>query len=343
MNTMADQRSMMDALLEQENRQSSSSRGNSLLASGSTSRPNSVWRQKVIHWYSTVVVALRRQYSAEVPETTRSGEHPFNRTTVHVSASLLDKYLMSLPSEKALRYKLDRPAYQLLATTCLLLGLRLTQHDQHKISRQLKTKEVETQQGGLKRAKTLKMNMNQAATPTDTTEVAIPNAATLLRISAAPKSITEQHVLTMVREMTSSRSFPHSKVITALDFITALSATRTHVPRENMRVTLGPAEAEEASRLSDFLLRGSTVSSDRPSVVACAVITSALARSNCVDLDMSSLRQRVSHSIFGPSDEPDLYVAIRMAESSIHVGVPSSRNIPRRVAPTTHLIPLEDE
>lgn len=347
---MAAQRSMVDALLDREAHQS---RGGD--EGVTTLRLNAVWRQKVMHWYFTLVAALRRQHSAAAVESTNidtssditSSTNPFNRASVHVSASLLDNYLMSLPSERAMRYKHDRPAYQLLATTCLLLGMRLAQHDQIKESRQQESADAandDEQQGGLKRAKTHRMNMNAATVAPGATApaVAIPNAATILRISSAPKSITEKHILSMVREMTGSRSFPRSKVVTALDFINALGSSSTRV--NDSSVSLGPAEVEEASRLADVLLRDVSFLSCRPSVVACAVITLALARSDSVaNLDMSSLRQMVHHSIFGPEGDLALLVSVRQAESKLLVGAPASRNPARRVVPTTHLIPLEDE
>jgi hypothetical protein len=150
----------------------------------------------------------------------------------------------------------------------------------------------------------------------------------------------------MVREMTGSRSFPRSKVVTALVFIQALSATRTVVSVDGSPIRLGPEEAEEASRFVDLLLRDVTFLSCRPSVVACAVITFALARSEEVDnLSLTSIRKQVYHSIFGPEEDPAVSAAVLEAESFIRVGVPSSRNNARarRVVPTTHLIPLEAE
>lgn len=358
---MASQRTTVDALLGREARQSYASGDQS--PGGSPSRLNAVWRQKVIQWYFTLIAALRQQHSAASSEA----GNPFNRTTVHVTASLLDNYLMSLPSERALRYKRDRSAYQLLATTCLLLGMRLAQHDQIKESSRQQREEAaleEEQQGccGLKRAKTRMMNMNEAApaeagtstttppTPAATAAaggVPMPNAGTILRISAAPKSISEQHVLSMVREMTGSRSFPRSKVVTALDFIQALGATSTQVCCSE-HVSLGPEELEEACRLADASLRDMRLLATRPSAVACAAVTLALARSNSINLNMTSLRQQVYQSIFGSESDPQLQVAIRKAESymiSFQVGVTSSRNNARRVVPTitTHLIPLEDE
>lgn len=102
-------------------------------------------------------------------------------------------------------------------------------------------------------------------------------------------------------------------------------------------------EAEEASRLIDVLLRDVTFLSFRPSVVACAAITFALSRSDGINMDMASLRQQVRHSIFGPQDDATLQADILKVECNIHVGVSSSRNNARRVVPTTHLIPLEEE
>lgn len=344
---MATQRTMVDALLERESRQMSITRDD-VKASGTPSRLNAVWRQKVIHWYFTLITALRRQHSTAAESTSGGINNPFCRISVHVTASLLDNYLMSLPSERALRYKHDRPAYQLLATTCLLLGMRLAQHDQIKEASLREAADHhqggEELQGGLKRAKTHRTKMNEVST-TATPGVAIPNAATILRISAAPKSISEQHILSMVREMTGSRSFPRSKVVTPLDFIHVTCATSTHVSEDGSSISLGPDDVEEACRIADASLRDASFSGQRPSVVACAVLTLALARSNSVSLGVASLRREVYHSIFGTKDDPVLQASIRETESnllrSIHIGVPSSRN--RHVVPTTHLIPLEDE
>lgn len=338
---------MVDALLERESRQMSITRDD-VKASGTPSRLNAVWRQKVIHWYFTLITALRRQHSTAAESTSGGINNPFCRISVHVTASLLDNYLMSLPSERALRYKHDRPAYQLLATTCLLLGMRLAQHDQIKEASLREAADHhqggEELQGGLKRAKTHRTKMNEVST-TATPGVAIPNAATILRISAAPKSISEQHILSMVREMTGSRSFPRSKVVTPLDFIHVTCARSTHVSEDGSSISLGPDDVEEACRIADASLRDASFSGQRPSVVACAVLTLALARSNSVSLSMASLRREVYHSIFGTKDDPVLQASIRETESnllrSIHIGVPSSRN--RHVVPTTHLIPLEDE
>lgn len=366
-----DRRKVVDDLLEREIRLSPAAVpcGDVPGSHSHPSRLNAVWRQKVIGWYFTLIAALRRQHSeAAAADDSQDGggggrnDNPFDRASVHVTASLLDGYVASLPSERALRYKRDRPAYQLLATTCLLIGMRLAQHDRIKESRQRPEDQEEgvarQDQGrcGLKRAKAhFAKNMDEQATggaavatpgPGERGAAAttIPNASEILRISAAPKSMTEQHVLTMVREMTGSRSFPRSKVVTVLDFIRALG------PRGGQDALLGPAELEEACRLADASLRGVSFLGCRPSIVACAAVTLSLARSRArsANLDLASLRQQVYHSIYGDKDDPALLVAIRMAESdlvrTVQVGVPSSlNNVRHHVVPTTHLIPLEDE
>jgi len=346
-------------LLEREVRQTSNSNtpeGVNFSGCGLTTRLNlnAVWRQKVVHWYFTLVAALRRQHFTAVETSSSRTDNPFSRASVHAAVHFLDNYLMSLPSERALRYKRDRPAYQLLATTCLLLGMRLTQLDQIKEKEARKEETAghhtlgEDLQGGLKRAKTHRTNMNEVSAPTvartTSAGVAIPNAAAILRISAAPESMSEHDILFMVREMTGSASFPRSKVVTALHFIDALCGISTHAS-EDSPISLGPADTEDACRLTDATLRDTRFSGLRPSVLACAVVTHTLARSYSVNLSLAFLRRKVYHSIFGTEDDPLLQASVRKAESnllgSIQVGAPPSRN--RHAVPTTHLIPLEDE
>lgn len=373
---MAAQRSVaINSVLEREARQSSAMRSQNN-GTSSSSRLNAAWRQKVIHWYFTLVAALRRQHSAsavDVVAGNASGNdgslsraaNPFNRTMVHLSASLLDNYLLSLSSEQALRYKHDRPAYQLLATTCLLLGMRLAgqqKHTDRESGQQDARDEEEHRVGGLKRAKTLRTNMmaagEDASSTTTTTsmsllddmlcpDAAIPTVATILRISAAPRSISEQNIRDMIKQLTLSRVFK-SQVVTALDYIYALSSTSTNVSQDGLSISLGGRDLEVALRLADALLNDVNTLSSRPSAVASAVITHTLVRSNCsevANLDMSAIRQKVYYSIYGSKDiGPDLQVETLKAEATIQVGVPASRqNAARRVLPTTHLIPIMDD
>ena len=290
---------MVEALLDREARQSIAAFGGSVdgtIAFPPPSRINAVWRQKVIHWYFTVVSALRRQHAAAAvvagsSAVESSSANPFDRAMVHVSASLLDNYLASLPGERALRYRRDCAAYQLLATTCLLLGMRLAQHDQIKEEEEEEEEEKaeadggegQLGQSGLKRAKTHRTNMNEApetaAAPAVVAHparprVAIPTASTILRISAAPKSISERHVLAMARELTGSRAFPRSRVVTALDYVRALSSSATRVvDGEDPHVSLGPDDAEEARRLADLALGDASFLPRRPCALACAAVS----------------------------------------------------------------------
>jgi hypothetical protein len=116
---------------------------------------------------------------------------------------------------------------------------------------------------------------------------------------------------------------------------------------EETSIFLEPQEMEEAFRLADVSIRDVNFVGSRPSVVACAAMTIALARSSRLDVSMSALRQKVCGAIFGAESSPEVQIAVRKAESkflSLQLGVPSSRNQARQiVVPTTHLIPLEDE
>ena len=260
-------------------------------------RLDATWRHRVVRWYFIVCRALddggRRR-----------------RAAAHVAVALLDRHLRSLPPARARRYARDRRAYRVLATTCLLLGLRLASAS----------------------ASTL-----------------LPGAAALLRLSAAPASVSAGHLRAAAREVTGARSFPRDGgvVVTALHFVEALrgAATRVggggpHAPS----LALGPADAEGACRLANAALGDARLAGLRPSVVACAVVTLALARSGRVDhLGPASLRREVRRSIFGADCEPLLQAAISKAEhdllGSIRAEAPPARN----GRPAAHLIPLEEE
>mmetsp|Transcript_18770 Transcript_18770/g.28570 ORF Transcript_18770/g.28570 Transcript_18770/m.28570 type:complete len:357 (-) Transcript_18770:1598-2668(-) len=356
---MAAKRRLVDDLLRGENHQ--------ILNRSSGGRPEAclhpVWREKVIKWYFSIVSALDRQH--------HSPDGPFNRSSVHVTTALLDSYLLALPSELALRYKHDRAAYQLLATTCLLIGMRLTQHDQQRKSQV--PSENENSDGNdrptcqLKRAKTHRHHMDQAdhqdvdagaengspshgrpqASCSSTTMVVIPTAATILQMSAAPKTISESKILTMVREVTGSRAFPRSHVITALDYIRVLTSS---TQEENSDVKLTQEVAEEAYRLADISLTDVSLIGCRPSVVASAAITLALFRSHHGSRDMVSLRQDVCATIVG--EDPAFQVAVRKVEAKLlaaahqatHALAPRQMqmNPPIMHRATAHLIPLEE-
>ena len=356
----AAKRRFVDALIGGENHQVSV-RGS---AARSEAQIHSVWREKVIKWYFAIVSALDRQHQADE-------KSPFSRSSVHVTTALLDSYLLSLPSELSRRYKHDRAAYQVLATSCLLLGLRLTQHDLLKNQALVRP---ETSSANvhptcqLKRAKTHRDHMDQAnheegevvgvycgaaSHPTEephaaaTTVAVIPTAATILQMSAAPKTMSESKIMTMVREIIGSSAFPNSHVVTALDFIRALStSTNATQYRAGSDVTITPEVEEEACSLVDISLRDVNLIGCRPSVVASAAITLALFRSQHGSHDLSSLRQDVCATIFGADADPVFQVVVKNAEAKIlaaaHVPIPRQQVNPMRHY-TTHLIPLEDE
>lgn len=364
---------MVEALLDREARQSiaaSGGSGDGTIAFPSPSHVNAVWRQKVIHWYFTVVAALRRQHAAVVAGESAgesSSANPFDRAMVHVSASLLDNYLASLPSVRALRYRRDCAAYQLLATTCLLLGMRLARHDLIKEEEKADGgggEEGQMGPSGLKRAKTHRTNMNEApesaAAPAVAAiparpRVALPTASTILRISAAPKSMSERHVLAMARELTGSRAFPRSRVVTALDYVRALSSSSTRVvvdeEDQHLPISLGPDDAEEARRLADLALGDASFPPRRPCALACAVVSLALmSRSSPTSASASDavVRRCVHRSVLGRgAGDPGLVRAARAAESDLRVlrSAPSSGDAGRSTAapPAAHLIPLEDD
>jgi hypothetical protein len=393
---------MVEALLDLEARQSIAACGVSgddgtIAFLPSPSRINAVWRQKVIRWYFTVVAALRRQHAAAVAsavssagEGSSSAANPFDRAMVHVSASLLDNYLASLPGERASRYRRDCAAYQLLATTCLLLGMRLAQHD-HLIRDEEEEKEggggQQRGRSGLKRAKTQRTNMNEVPEtaaavapppPARPRAAAMPTASAILRMSAAPKSISERHVIAMARELTGSRAFPRSGVVTALDYVRALSSPATRVvvapptpPSSSPAaadddgdggdppVSLGPEDAEEARRLADLALVGDgSFPRRRPCALACAVVSLALlsgrssappSASRAPPLDEALVRRCVHRSVLGRgTGDPGLVRSARAAESDLRAlrsAPPSAGGEGRAAAapPAAHLIPLEDD
>lgn len=355
---MAAERRLVDTLVEGENHQITARGPGPVSSSEEGGHIHAVWREKVIKWYFAIVSALDRQHES-------SFASPFNRSAVHITAALLDSYIMSLPSERSRHYMHDRAAYQLLATSCLLVGLRLTQHDQLGQSTVRSSEDNPTCQ--LKRAKTHRDHMDQAsrqeedgasspqserAHAADANSVAIPTAATILQMSAASKSMTESKVLTMVREVTGSRAFPRSHVVTALDFIRALVSTNsTHdQPGNSNGITLTPEIAEQACRFVDMCLRDATLVEYRPSVVGSAAITLALFRYHHGSDDIATLRHQVCSTIFGMDVDPSLQGAVRNVEAKMlaAVQVPISRHAPRVNNPTmhpvtAHLIPLEDE
>ncbi|KAL7470687.1 hypothetical protein ACHAXS_010952 [Conticribra weissflogii] len=363
---MASKRALVEAFRERESHQRNKAR-RVIAAAGSLQQlslpprqniymQNPVWRERVVDWYFSVISAMNRQHQAS-PSGNRSHiANPFNRITVHVTTALLDNHLLSLPPELSFRYRSDRSAYQLVATTSLLIGMRLTRQDLLVESAVPK----ETCGSGIKRVQTHQDHLNEqvgyedaSATNDGSDEkllVPLPSASTLLRISSAPKSISEKDVLDMVREMTGSRIFPREKLVTVLDFIRVFCSTITHVNETVNDASLGPRDAEEAYRLADISLRDLTLSGCSPSILACAVVGLALVSSDNVQHNMSSVRSIVYNAIFGDEVCPILLKAVRKIEMkllSVSAVGPWPRNyhLANEIAHSsaTHVIPSEDD
>jgi hypothetical protein len=295
------------------------------------------WREKVIHWFFSVVSALARNQPAGI-------EHPFDRATVHVSTALMDSYLASLPCERSARYKMNRVAYQVLATSCLLLGMRLVAHHQRvEAVRRRHMKEVPPAE--MKRSRKLQdLHAQEAVDSTAATESAvleIPNVSSILRISAASKSISEAKILAMVKEITSTRVFPRSHSVTALDFIRVFSRNTSNVSSSSSdTLLLEPSQQSNASLLADA---GLFCSICKPSIVACAAITVAMMRS-VPEQDVTAVRQRVFHSVYGEHDMSAMQ-SVRDVESRlVRASTANPRNghqvVPRPLS--GHVIPQEE-
>jgi hypothetical protein len=299
------------------------------------------WREKVIHWFFSIVSALGGNQPVGV-------EHPFDRVTVHVSTALMDNYLASLSSERNARFRNDKVAYQVLATSCLMLGMRIVhQHQRNEFLRKQQEigNEVPSSSGEMKRSSKLHQNMDQHARSNfiniaDVFE--IPNISSMLRISAASRSISEAHVLAMVREIASSRVFSRSRPVTALDFIQVFSkkANDLALTFNASTLQLEPSQERNASLLADAGLVCSRC--QKPSVVACAAMTVAMLRSTPVE-NMTSVRQLVFRSIFGEHQNDESLQLVRDVE--YHLLRATSRNgnhIPHRTRISSHVIPQEE-
>jgi len=358
---MASKRDIVEALLERESHQRDRARG-IIAAAGTSQQPslppcqNPVWRERVVNWYFSVISAMNRQHQASASGNRVQIANPFNRISVHVTTALLDNHLLSLPPERSFRYRSDRSAYQLVATTSLLIGMRLTRQD--LLDKSIVPKN--TCSSGLRRVQTHRDHMNeqagsQGASATndgsDTTFlIPLPSASTLLSISSAPKSISEKNVLNMVLEMTGSRIFPREKLVTVLDFISVFCSTKTHVSVTDKDASLGPRDAREAYRLADVSLRDASLSGCSPSILGCAVIVLALVTSDSVQYNMSSIRSIVFNSIFGDEVCPILLKAVRKIETNLLsfsavASWPRNNHVFHEISHSSaaHVIPSEDD
>lgn len=294
------------------------------------------WREKVIHWFFSVVAALERTQPADV-------KHPFNRAAVHVTTALLDNHLSSLPIDRSSRFRRDRIAYQVLATSCLLLGMRLVHHHQSNESAAQTDSEDETPREMRRTAKHHGQMDQQANHAINQCIIEIPNASAILRISAAPKCISEERVLDMVREISSSRVFPRSRAVTAMDFIQvfAASSSPSGAVSRSHGVLLGPSQERQACVLADA---GLFFGGFRPSIVACAAVTITVLRRFTNEHDMSSVRRLVLCSIFGNDIDDNARQRVRDLECRLlrATVLPPRNNQHVATSSSAHVIPHEE-
>lgn len=293
------------------------------------------WRGKVIRWFFSVVSALGRNQQDGV-------QHPFDRATVHVTTALMDSYLASLPCERSAKFRRDRVAYQVLATSCLLLGMRLVHHHR-KCDTTRQQVGVKEEPSKMKRTSKLHENMDQQARAngSDANVLEIPDVNSILRISAASISISEASILTMVREITSSRIFPRSHSVTALDFIQSFASRNSeNLPSSSNGTVLHlePSQQRNASMLADA---GLFCSGCKPSTVACAAITVAMLRS-VPEEDMASVRQMVFRSVFGEHDELSWQAVQEVERRLLRLSSRNGHRVPPRTPLSAHVIPQED-
>ena len=304
-------------------------------SSGAPMLERDPWREKVIHWFFSVVAALERTQQAGL-------KHPFNRAAVHVTTALLDNHLSSLPMDRSARFRRDRIAYQVLSTSCLLLGIRLVHHQQRNESAAQGDKE-ETQTEMRRTIKHHKHMDQQANHAINQYILETPSVSAILRISAAPKCISEEQVLDTVREISSSRVFPRSQAVTALDFIQVFAAPSS--PSDAVSISQGvllePSQERHANILADA---GLFFVGFRPSIVACAAITIAKRRPFTNEHDMSSIRHLVFCSIFGEDHDDNARQAARDFECRLLRAtiLPPRNNRHVATCPSAHVIPHEE-
>lgn len=308
---------------------------------------NQIWREKVLEWYFAVLRALNEHHSADEASSSSTVPNPYGRASAHLAAALMDGYLLSLPSDSRRRYQRDRRAYQLLATTSLLLGMRLSLHDQNR-ERKLRREQEQRQEVRCEMKRTKRHEgslsdmesepMDSGSSVAESASEPSLSAAALLRISAAPKCITEEDVVQMARRMINSKVFPRTKCVTAVDLIEAFcrSSTTEIAPAVDRTVVV------EALRLVDASVRDVGIVGVRPSIIACSVLILALRTSSSVRMDEKDLRQYVCRAIMGKVENPLVQKAVMNVEARLrsarHVQPTSIRDGVNRQSPS-HVIP----
>lgn len=306
---------------------------------------NQIWREKVVEWYFAVL----RAFNEHEQDNSSTVPNPYGRASAHLAAALMDGYLLSLPSDSQRHYQRDHRAYQLLATTSLLLGMRLSLLDQ-KIGQHLRRekeqrqevrcemKRTKRQEGSLGDMDSEQMKDREdspssgsgSSTAESASETCI-SAATLLRISVAPKCINKKDVIQLASRMMSSKVFPRTKCVTAVDLIEAFCRSST--------TEIGPVVDRtvevEALRLVDASLLDVEIVGVRPSIIACSVLILAFRTSSSLRMDDKYLRQRVCRSIMGRVENPLDRKAVMKVEAQLR----NARYVQVNRLSPSHVIP----
>lgn len=322
-----------------------------------SSRVNAIWRKRVVTWFASVIQALsrRRQAAPTERDVTERAEIDrglvdqllFRRLAIHNAVHLLDTHIMMCDEQQSIQLK-NRSAYQLLATACLLLGLRLAKNHIDDIMLRNDTRQEQEGCQGLHRSKRVE-NLADAGGGSNAIGITayhsfsfeVPTAGDILRLSTAPGSMSEKHLIGMLREITATLRSSLQLMATAPLFI---EAACRRVTTTSDSLTFSQAEANEALRLADAYLLDSTSALVRPSVVACAAITVAMPKAS--QEDSVSLRRKVHRVIFGHLSDSSRLREARQVEARLQTHTMRSsrrRRQPRREnIVEAHLIPMDE-
>ena len=296
-------------------------------------------------WFSSVIQALSRR---DVTERVDRGlglveKLLFRRLAIHNAVHLLDSHIMMCDEQQSIQFR-NRSAYQLLATACLQLGLRLAKHHIDGMLRSDARQEQEECQG-LHRSKRVENLVDAGETIGNTADnfftFQVPTAEEILRLSTAPGSMSEKQLILMLREVTATSRSSLKLMATAPLFIEAGCRRATAT---SDCLNFSQAEANEALRLADAYLLDTTSAIVRPSVVACAAITLAIRKTS--QEDPSSLRRKVHRIMLGHLSDSSRLREARKVESRLQTHAmrsPRHRHQPRRENnDEAHLIPKDE-
>mmetsp|Transcript_12507 Transcript_12507/g.29522 ORF Transcript_12507/g.29522 Transcript_12507/m.29522 type:complete len:333 (-) Transcript_12507:386-1384(-) len=308
-----------------------------------SSRVNATWRRRVVTWFSSVIQALSRRDDTERPDRGVVDQLLFRRLAIHNAVHLLDSHIMMCDEQQSIQFR-NSSAYQILATACLQLGLRLAKNHIDGMLRN-DARQVQEECQGLHRSKRVENLVDVGEAVSNTADsffsFQVPTAEEILRLSTVPGSMSEKQLIRMLGEITETSRSSLKLMATAPLFIDA-GCRRLTTTSDSL--TFSQAEANEALRLADAYLLDSTSALVRPSVVACAAITVAIRKASQEDL--LSLRRKVHRKIFGHLSDSSRLREARKVEARLQSHAMRSsrhRHQPRREnINEAHLIPLDE-